>query len=25
VSRLSEDIPLKRLPDDVHVGTSKIP
>src|SRR5205814_8176808 len=25
VSRLSEDIPLKRLRDDVHVGTSKIP
>jgi phosphoribosyl-ATP pyrophosphohydrolase len=25
VSRQSEDIPLKRLPGDVHVGTSKIP
>jgi phosphoribosyl-ATP pyrophosphohydrolase len=25
VSRQSEDIPLKRLPSDVHVGTSKIP
>ena len=25
VSRQSEDIPLKHLPGDVHVGTSKIP
>jgi phosphoribosyl-ATP pyrophosphohydrolase len=25
VSRQSEDIPLKRLPGDLHVGTSKIP